>query len=116
MTANVTQAKSNSNRETSAAALVHIVGLFFGFFAISFVYLASDEGFVKENAANALNWHVPLSLLAVLVVVIGIGVSEIAGVAISILIAVTTICFALVASVNAYRGRAWNYPVVPQMI
>lgn len=116
MTANGTQPKRDSNQDTTTAALVHIAGLLFGFFAISFVYLASDDAFIKENAANALNWHVPLSLVAILVAVIGIGVSEIAGLAIAMIIAIATIGFALIASMNAYQGRAWKYPIVPQMI
>ncbi|WP_083867293.1 DUF4870 domain-containing protein [Natrialba taiwanensis] len=116
MTANVTGRKSNSNQDTTIAALVHISGLFFGFFAIVFVYLVSDDEFAKANAANALNWHVPISLMAILVVIIGIGVSELAGVAIAIIIAMATICFALIASMKAYQGREWKYPIVPQII
>ncbi len=116
MTANVTGKKRNSTRNTTTAALVHIAGLFFGFFAIAFVYLATDDEFAKTNAANALNWHLPLSLIAILVGMIGLGVSELAGVAIAITIAIATICVALIASTKAYKGQAWKYPLVPQLI
>jgi uncharacterized membrane protein len=116
MTANATGRKSSPDQNTTIAALVHVAGLFFGFFAIAFVYLVTDDAFAKSNAANALNWHLPLSLIAVIVVIIGITVSELAGVAMAIIIAMATICVALVASMKAYRGRAWKYPIVPQLI
>lgn len=116
MTANVTGKRSNSTQNTTIAALVHIAGLFFGFIGITFVYLASEDEFAKTNAANALNWHLPLSLMAILVVMIGLGVSELAGVALAILIAIATICFALIASMKAYQGQAWKYPIVHQLI
>jgi uncharacterized membrane protein len=116
MTATVTGRESNSNQNTTIAALVHVAGLFFGFFAIAFVYLATDDEFTKVNAANALNWHVPLSLIALLVVIIGITVSEPAGVAIAMILALATICFGLIASMKAYRGRAWKYPIAPEII
>lgn len=116
MTANGTGRKPESDRDTTVGALVHVAGLFFGLFALALVYLVADDEFAKANAANALNWHVPLSLVAVVAVGIGIGVSELAGVAIAILVAIATICFALIASVKAHRGRAWEYPIVPQLI
>lgn len=116
MTANVTGRKSNSNQDTTIAALVHIVGLFFGLFALVLIYLVSDDEFAKANAANALNWHGPISLMAILVVIIGLGVSELAGVAIAIILVMATICFALIASKKAYQGQAWKYPIVPQII
>jgi uncharacterized Tic20 family protein len=116
MTANTTRRRNSPNQNTTIAALVHVAGLFFGFVAVAFAYLITDDEFTKANAANALNWHVPVSLIAVLVPVIGIAVSEIAGVAIAMIIAVGTICFALMASMKAYRGRAWKYPLVPNVI
>jgi uncharacterized membrane protein len=116
MTTNVAGKKRNSNQDTTTAALVHVAGLLFGFFAVAFVYLLSDDEFTKVNAANALNWHVPISLVAVLVAIVGIGASELAGVALAILIAVATICLALTASLKAYQGQAWKYPIVPQLI
>ena len=116
MTANVTERKSHSNQNTTIAALVHIAGLLFGFFALALVYLASDNEFTKSNAANALNWHIPISLVAILVAMIGLGVSELVGVAIALLIATATICFAVIACIKAYEGQAWQYPIVPQLI
>ncbi|WP_434531484.1 DUF4870 domain-containing protein (plasmid) [Haloarcula sp. NS06] len=116
MTASATGKESNRNQNTAIAALVHIAGLLFGFFAIAFVYLVSDDNFIKANAANALNWHVPMSLVAVFVAITGIVVGELIGVALAILIAVATICFALIASMKAYQGQAWKYPIFYQMI
>ncbi|MDS0260966.1 DUF4870 domain-containing protein [Haloarcula sp. S1CR25-12] len=116
MTANSTGRRNSPNQNTTIAALVHVAGLFFGFVAIAFAYLVTDDEFTKANAANALNWHVPVALIAVPVAVIGVVVSETAGVAIAMIIAIGTICFALIASMKAYRGRAWKYPLVPSVI
>jgi uncharacterized membrane protein len=116
MTANSTESKSDRNQNTTVAALVHIAGLLFGFIAIAFVYLSTDDEFIRENAMNALNWHVPVSLLAIVVVVLGIVVSETAGVALAVTIGIITVCVALIASMKARHGRAWKYPVVPQLL
>jgi Chloroplast import component protein (Tic20). len=84
--------------------------------AIAFVYLATDDDFIRKNAMNALHWHVPVSVIAIVVVVFGVVVSEIAGVALAVTLAIATICAALIASMKARNGRAWKYPVVSQLL
>lgn len=116
MTTEFDDRRQEEQRDTTVATLVHVAGLCFGFFALAFVYLVTDDEFTRENAANALNWHIPVSLAAIVVVGIGIWVNEVAGVVLAVTVAVVTIVVALTASLAAYRGRAWEYPVVPQLI
>lgn len=116
MTSNATGSKSDHNQNTTVAALVHIAGLLFGFIAIAFVYLATDDDFIQENAMNALQWHVPVSLIAIVVAFLGVVMSEVAGVTLAVTIAIATICAALIASMKARNGRAWKYPVVSQLL
>ncbi len=104
------------DRDTDAAALVHIVGTLFGFVGVTLMYLLTDDRFTKQNAANALNWHVPVSLAAIVVVLIGLGVNELAGVAMAVTLAGATILFALIAALRAYRGDAWEYPLAPRFV
>jgi len=113
---NVDDGHRRKRQDTTISSLVHIAGIFFGFIVITLIYFVSKDEFTKENAANALNWHIPMSLAAIVVVLVGIGVSEVAGLAMAISIAIATVCFALVASMKAYQGRAWKYPIVPEFI
>ncbi|MXR52973.1 DUF4870 domain-containing protein [Halovenus sp. WSH3] len=102
--------------DTLIASLVHAIGLFSGLFGLVFVYLLSDDKFVERNARNALNWHIPLSALTVGIVLIGLAVSELAGVVLAVSAGVVTVSVALLASVRAYYGEAWPYPFVPQLL
>jgi uncharacterized Tic20 family protein len=105
-----------SDQSTVVAAIVHVVGTLFGFVGVTLLYLVTEDVFTKQNAANALNWHVPVSLASIPVVLVGLGVSELAGVALAVTLAGATICFALVATVRAYRGDAWEYPLAPRLV
>lgn len=116
MTLNATGSKNDHDQSTSVAALVHIAGLLFGFIAIAFVYLATDDDFIRENAMNALHWHVPVSLIAIVVAVLGVVMSEVAGIALAVTLGVATICVALIATIKARNGQAWKYPVVSQLL
>lgn len=115
-TINADDGQPSESRDTSVATLVHIAGLFFGFFAIAIIYFTANDTFTRENAANALNWHIPLSLVAILVVLVGIGVNQLVGVVMAMGIVITTICFALIASVKARQDKAWEYPIVPNLV
>ncbi|WP_175507142.1 DUF4870 domain-containing protein [Halostagnicola kamekurae] len=112
---NTDNTQPGDTRDTTLAAFVHIAALFFGFFIIALVYFASDDSFARENAANALNWHIPLSLVAILVVFIGLVVNQFAGVVMAVGIGIATVCVALIASVKARQGKAWKYPIVPNL-
>ena len=108
--------RKSKDQDTTISMFAHISGLFFGFFPIALIYLASEDEFTKENAANALNWHIPMSLAAILVALVGVGVSEVAGLAMALSIVIATVCFALIASLRAYQGQAWKYPIIPKLI
>ena len=102
--------------DTLTASLVHAIGLPTGLFGIAFVYFMSDDRFVKRNARNALNWHIPVSVFAVGIALIGVIASELVGVVMAVSVALATVCFALFATAKAYRGEAWPYPLVPQLL
>lgn len=104
------------NPNTLIAPLVHAIGILFGVFGVAFVYVVSDDVFVEENARNALNWHIPVSLFAIGIPLVGVLISELVGVALAVSIALATVCFGLLASTKAYRGEAWQYPIVPQLL
>lgn len=115
-TANQNSENRTEGQDTGIATLVHLAGLLFGVAAVAFIYLVSEDEFVRDNATNALNWHIPVSILGILTAVVGIGVSEPVGVAMAMVLAVATVCFAVVAGVKAYRGTAWRYPVSPRLV
>ena len=48
---------NNQESDRLIIVLTHFGGIFFGFLPSLLVYLVKNEGWVKENARNALNWQ-----------------------------------------------------------
>ena len=116
--------------------LVHLLGLFTGFFGPIILYAVSDNEFTRTNARHAINWHVTLFVFAIAAVVMFVlGADEITvlgeatavsllpapldvafGVVGFVLITVLVIAmfltfvYTIVATVKAISGSAWTYP------
>lgn len=119
--------------------LVHLVTFFasivpFGFVVSGVVYLLSSNEFTRENARNAFNWHLFVTImLAVFLVVFftaeAIDSLALPGVVEAVLILpvvffsfvvillfpITLVC-CLVATGKAIFGTAWTYPIAPDFV
>lgn len=111
------------------------VGLFgFGVVAAGLVYRFSSNEFTRENARNALNWHlsyllVTLGLVGAVLLLFGLdwlGVPDLllfpvfaivfaATIGSSVLF-LCTLLFGVVATAKAIFGDAWRYPVIPELV
>lgn len=128
------------NERPLLGIFVHLAALFAGFFGLGFavagvVYSLSDHEFTRENARQALNWHlftlafsvtffgfafvfvftadaIPLPDVVLLVPFLVIFV----GLFVSMALLVLTIVFALIATVRAIFGEAWVYPLAPDVV
>ena len=90
------------------SAITHILAFFFWIFGPIIIYIISTNSFVKQNAANALNWQVSLALYAVLLILlIQIGI---AGPILVLVLGVIDLVFIIVATFKAISGVAWSYP------
>jgi len=116
--------------------LVHLLGLFTGFFGPIILYAVSDNEFTRTNARHAINWHVTVSVLMVVAIVMFfLGADEIAVLGettevsllpapldivfglvgflfiIVLVIAIfLTFVYTIVATVKAISGSTWTYP------
>ena len=107
----------NYNRDSESDRLIivltHLGGIFFGFAPSLLVYLVKNDGWVKENARNALNWQltslVYYAICWVLVLVI-------IGIFLPWLIVVLNIVFCLVAAIRSSKGEEYKYPLTIEFI
>ena len=138
MTTNATANGPELLEERSiGGVLVHLLSLMFGFFGAGTVYLLSSHRFTRQNARNALNWHLTVflvTLLGVVTFVLGADTVSVAGETVEMLsilpapfdtiaamtgwflLFVAAICwfltlvFAMIATIKAIVGSAWRYP------
>ncbi|MFI3197544.1 MAG: DUF4870 domain-containing protein [Methylococcaceae bacterium] len=104
---------SNSESDRLMVVLTHIGGIFFGFAPSLLVYLVKNEGWVKENARNALNWQLTsliyygISWVLVLVII---------GLFLPWLIVILNVVFCLVAAIRSSKGEEYKYPLTIEFI
>ncbi|MFA6163282.1 MAG: DUF4870 domain-containing protein [Methylobacter sp.] len=103
----------DSESERLIVVLTHLGGIFLGFVPSLVVYLVKNDGWVKENARNALNWQLTtlvyygISWVLVLVII---------GLFLPWLIAVLNTVFCLVAAVRSSKGEEYKYPLTIEFI
>lgn len=137
MTSTSTSAGPEQPDEPSLGSiLVHLLGLFTGFFGPIILYAVSDDEFTRTNARHAINWHVTLFVVAIAAVVMFIlGADEITvlgdATAVSLVPAPFDVAFGLIgfllalvlvigsfltfvytiiATIKARSGSVWTYP------
>jgi len=97
----------NDSKNTSMAAITHILGLLFGFLGPLAVYLVSDDQFVKDNAGNALVWQI---FLTIYMIVAFISVFFFIGIVLIPILMISALVFPITAAVKASDGKTWKYP------
>lgn len=125
------------NERSIGGILVHFFSLILGFFGAGMVYLLSSHKFTRENARNALNWHLSVFLVTVLgFVMFFLGADDVSAAGesieftsilpapidtifamtgwlllfIAMIGAVLTLIFSIIATAKAIYGSAWKYP------
>lgn len=90
--------------------LAHLGGLLLGFVAPLICYLVlKDRGpFVREHSATALNFQLTILIGYLVGVVL---VFAFIGVLIVPAVAVLALVFSIIASIKAYKGEWYRYPV-----
>jgi uncharacterized Tic20 family protein len=100
--------------DTGLAALSHVLAIFTGFIGPLIIYLAADDdSFAQENAANALNFQIVVTIgyivsSVLMVVLIGLLLLPIVG--------LLHVVFCAIAALKAKDGEAWKYPLTPDLV
>lgn len=114
---------------------VHLLGAAFGVFGAGLVYLVASHEYTRENARNALNWHVTVIVASVIAVAIfllvilaspileglvggsgaatvdaALGALGLVAFALPGLLWFVSLVLALVATGKAIFGTPWTYP------
>lgn len=139
-TASTTEGPSLLEERSIGGILVHFVAIPTGAVGAGLVYLVSTNDFTKQNARNALDWHLTVLALTVVTfgslfihaVVTGQGVTDVAtfpsplatvtrGV-ITVLLSLWmfimnwTFFVGFIAMGKATFGTAWRYPLTPAVV
>ncbi len=104
---------SNSETDRLIVVVTHLGGIFFGFLPSLLVYLVKNDGWIKENAKNALNWQLTTLIyygISWILVVVLIGLF------LPWLIVALNMVFCLVAAVRSSKGEAYRYPLTIEFI
>lgn len=117
-----------SENSSDGGVTVHVLALFTSFVGPAIVYAVSDNDFTRENARNALNWHLTVLVLVVVAFVTGfLGTNEVpftvpspldtvfTFISVPLLLAMfpavfATFAFTAVATYKAASGSTWSYP------
>ena len=96
--------------DTTWALLAHIGGVFFSFLAPLIILLTKGQqsGFVRDQAAEALNFQLTLIIAYVVSVVL---IVVLIGLLLLPVIGVLALVFGILAAIASSRGEAYRYPV-----
>lgn len=95
-------------KDTGLAALTHILALFTWIIGPLLVYLITDDEYVKENAANALNWQISFSIYMVISFIL---LFVLIGILLLAIFSVMNLVVCIMAALKASDGEAWSYPL-----
>lgn len=104
---------NDSESDRLIIVLTHFGGIFFGFLPSLLVYLVKNEGWVKENARNALNWQLTslvyyaISWILMLVLI---------GLFLHWIVVLFNIIFCVMAAVISSKGEYFKYPLSIEFI
>jgi len=125
-----------SDNRSTGGIIVHILALFTSFVGPAIMYAIFDNEFTRENARNAINWHITFMAIGVVAfVTTALGGTEITvsgqstelsvvpspldtvftfiGVPVMIAFGIgffLTLWFAVIATYKAAYGSTWSYP------
>ena len=98
---------------TGMAAISHILALFLWILGPILIYAIADDPFVKQNAANATNWQIMLTIYMIISFVL---VIVLIGILFIFLLILLDIIFIIIATIKAADGEAWKYPLTPELL
>ncbi len=107
------QSSGQTENDAGLAALTHILALFTWILGPLLVYVFTDDEFVKENAANALNWQISFSIYMVISAVLMV---VLIGFLFVVILGLLDLIFCIVAAVKASEGEAWDYPITINLL
>lgn len=106
--------QDGGGKDTSMAVMAHILGIFLGFIGPLIIYLVRpEEGYVKNQAKEALNFWITISIAYIagsvlLFVVVGGLIMGVAG--------IYGVIMAIIAAMACSKGEDYRYPFAIRLI
>jgi len=107
----------------SMCVLIHLSGIFLGFWVPLIAVLVANDETVKEHSKKALNWQITLGIaqilytafvfiVAIILMITIIGLILIPIFIIPLLIGgIINLAFCVMAAIKANEGTLWDYPL-----
>lgn len=95
------------------ASITHLLGLFTWVFGALFVFLVTEDDFVKRNAASALNWQISFTIylfVSLILIILLIGFLTTA------LLIILDLLFCVIAAAKAANGETWDPPFTMEFV
>lgn len=94
------------------AALTHILGLLTWVIGPAIIMATTESEFVEENAENALNWQVMVTVYWVAAFILSF---LLIGFLLFPVILILDLGFCVYAAIKASDGEEWEYPLTPDI-
>ena len=105
--------RRDSGPDTTLAVVAHVLGLLTWVIGPLIIYAAADDPFAKENAANATDWQIMLTVYMIISFVL---IFAVVGIVLVFIIPLLDMVFCLLAAVKASDGKTWQYPLTPDIL
>lgn len=99
--------------DTTMAMLTHVLALFTWLIGPLVVHMATDDPFVRENAAKATDWQI---MFTVYMLISAVLIVVLIGLVLLLVLPFINMAFILIAAVKANEGEAWSYPLTPSIL
>jgi len=97
-----------AEQDKTLGILSHVLAIFTWVVGPLIVYVVADDEFTKDNARNALNWQISLTIYSI---VSGILTIVLIGIVMLAVLGLLNIVFCVMAAVKASDGETWEYPI-----
>jgi uncharacterized Tic20 family protein len=101
--------------ECNLAMLAHLLGIFSGFVGPLVLWLVKrdEDGFVAEQAREALNFQITVALALVASIMLKV---ILIGILLVPILFVLNFVFCIVAAISASKGRPYRYPFALRLV
>lgn len=104
----------NKNRKnTTTAALAHVLGFLTGVIGPAIIYIVSDNEFTKRNAARSITWQIFFTIYLILSIFLSFAFI---GILLLPLVGIADLVFSVIATIKASDGKEWEYPFTTNLI
>lgn len=101
------------DKEIGLAIIAHLSGLVALMIGPIVIYAATDNMFARENAANAFNWQLTLTIYMFISAVLLLIVIGIFG---FIILSFLNLLFCVLGAIKAANGKSWEYPITMEVL